>query len=156
MKQFTHFDFKSENHDLDIVVVCDGLNSPANIGGVLRVADAFGVSEVVFLSEKKKMTPRAKSVSRGTEKFVPHSFVEKFDFDNRDWFCLEFSSISKSIGHLKLNSKKIGLIVGNENEGVQEKFLADFPNFHIDMYGKNSSMNVTNALSIALFKVTCK
>ena len=153
MKQSTHFYFKSANHNLDIVVVCDELESPANIGGVLRLADAFGVSEVVFLGGNKKMSPRAKSVSRGTEKYVNYRFVEEFDFGNRDWFCLELSSISKPVTNFKLTNAKVGVIIGNENSGVRESFLSLFPSFHIPMYGNNSSMNVTNALSATLFRL---
>ena len=154
MKQSTHFDFKSETHSLDIVVVCDELKSPANIGGILRLADAFGVSEVVFLGGNQKMSPRAKSVSRGAEKYVKHRFTEKFDFEQREWFCLELSSTSKPMTTFRLTSEKVGVVVGNENNGVSERFLSLFPSFHIPMYGNNSSMNVTNALSATLFQLT--
>ena len=154
MKQFTHFDYKTESHNLDIVVLCDKMESPANIGSVLRLADTFGVSEVIFLGDNQKLSPRAKSVSRGTQKIVNYRFVEQFDFDERDWFCLELSSESKPITSFKIDSSKIGVILGNENSGVQERFLSLYPNFHIKMFGNNSSMNVSSALSAALFHIT--
>ena len=154
MEQSSHDQFKSENHNLDIVVLCDGLLSPANIGGVLRLSDAFGVSKVVFLGGKKTLTPRAKSVSRGSEKFIEHQFLENFEFDERNWFCLELTSESKSIKKLRLKSSKVGLIIGNESKGVQKKFLELYPSFHIRMFGTNSSMNVTSALSAVLFELT--
>ena len=154
MKQSTHVEFESATHNLDIVVVCDELDSPANIGGVLRLADAFGVSEVVFLGGKQHLSPRAKSVSRGTEKYLDYRFVEKIDFDERDWFCLELSSTSKPIRNFSLTSQKIGVIVGNEKNGVREQYLSLFPSFHIPMFGNNSSMNVTSALSATLFHLT--
>ena len=154
MVQTSHYEFKTENHNLDIVIVCDELVSPANIGGVLRLSDAFGVKEVVFLGGKQTLTTRAKSVSRGTEKFVKYQFLENFEFDTRDWFCLELTRSSTPITSLSLKSNKIGIIIGNENRGVQDRFLELFPSFHIKMFGVNSSMNVTSALSSALFQLT--
>lgn len=152
--QSTHLDFKKENHSLDIVILCDSLSSPANVGGVLRLADAYGVANVVFLNGEGKLTPRAKSVSRGTQNYVNHEFVQEYIFDERDWFCLELTSNSQSLHDLEIKSNKIGLIIGNENKGVMNDFLTRFPSYHIKMFGNNSSMNVTNALSAALFKLT--
>ena len=154
MEQTSHYEFKTENHNLDIVIVCDSLASPANIGGVLRLSDAFGVREVVFLGAKQILTSRAKSVSRGTEKFVKYRFLENFEFDTREWFCLELTKSSSPITSFSLKSNKIGIIIGNENRGVQKRFLELYPSFHIKMFGVNSSMNVTNALSSALFQLT--
>jgi rRNA methylases len=154
MEQSSHYEFKTENHNLDIVIVCDELVSPANIGGVLRLSDAFGVKEVVFLGGGQLLTSRAKSVSRGTEKFVKYRFLENFEFDTRDWFCLELTRSSAPITSLSLKSNKIGIIIGNENRGVQNRFLELFPSFHIKMFGVNSSMNVNSALSSALFQLT--
>ena len=154
MEQTTHYQFKSEKHNLDIVIVCDTMLSPANMGGGLRLADSFGVSKVVFLGEKKTLSSRAKSVSRGAEKFVDYQFTETFNFDNRDWICLELTSKSKPITKFKFSSLNVGIIIGSERTGVQSKFLDKYPSFHIRMFGVNSSMNVTNALSSALFQLT--
>ena len=154
--QSIHSDFKKENHDLDLVVLCDSLCSPANIGGALRLADAFGVKKVVFLEGISELTARAKSVSRGTQKYLDYEFCTEFEFDDRDWFCLELTKTSKSIHDFTVRSNKIGVIVGNENFGVRESFLDKFPSFHIQMFGNNSSMNVTNALSVVLFQLTNK
>ena len=155
--QSNHSEFIREKHALDIVVLCDGLSSPANIGGVLRLADAYGVSKVIFLGGEESITPRAKSVARGTQKYVSHEFkseLEDFDFEDRDWICIELANNSHPLSDLKLSSSKVGVIIGNENTGVSETWLAKFPSFHIKMFGNNSSMNVTNALSAGLFQIT--
>lgn len=152
--QSIHSDFKSESHGLDIVVVCDSLESPANVGGVLRLADAYGVNKVIFLGGIDEFTQRAKSVSRGTQKFVDFTFTNEFDFDDREWFCLELATDSKPLVNFKPESNKIGVIIGNERSGVREEFLSRYPSYHIKMFGNNSSMNVTNALSGALYQIT--
>lgn len=157
--QSSHNEFNSSEHQLDIVLICDHVNLPANIGGVLRLADAYGVSETIFLSEETKISPKAKSVSRGTNKFVNYKFVEQLDAsffeEDREWICLEITSNSKPITSFKPGSnQKVGVIIGNENRGIQERFLQEIEAFHIKMYGKNSSMNVTNSLSALLFYLT--
>jgi len=154
--QSIHSDFKSQSHKLDIIILCDALGSPANIGGTLRLADAYGVSKVIFLQGISELTTRAKSVSRKTQNYVDFKFCSEFKFDDRDWFCLELTTESKPIKEFKYTSNKIGVIIGNENSGVRDVFLNRFPSFHIQMFGKNSSMNVSNALSAVLFQLTNK
>lgn len=156
MTQLTHYDFKGAKHPLDIVVLCDNLVSPANVGAVLRLADAFGARKVIFLKGVKALTRRSKSVSRGTEAFVNIEFSDvppKFEAD-RFWFNLELTTDSTSLSDLQLTSNKIGIVIGNEIEGVSLDLLQKHPSFHIKMFGKNSSMNVASALSVALYHCT--
>lgn len=155
--QSDHSEFRSEKHELDIIVLCDDLSSPANIGGVLRLADAYGVSKVVFLGGEENITPRAKSVARGTQNYVNYEFkskLEDIDLEGREWICIELANNSNPLSDLKLSSSKIGMIIGNENTGVSAIWLEKFPVFHIKMFGNNSSMNVTNALSAGLYQIT--
>tara|TARA_B100000795_G_C22584481_1_gene355081 strand:+ start:100 stop:579 length:480 start_codon:yes stop_codon:yes gene_type:complete len=155
--QSDHSEFRSEKHELDIIVLCDDLSSPANIGGVLRLADAYGVSKVVFLGGEENITPRAKSVARGTQNYVNYEFkskLEDMDLEDREWICIELANNSNPLSDLKLSSSKIGMIIGNENTGVSAIWLEKFPVFHIKMFGNNSSMNVTNALSAGLYQIT--
>ncbi len=47
----------------------------------------------------------------------------------------------------------VALIVGNESLGVSQTALDKCStSVHIDMYGNNSSMNVSSALAIVLYK----
>ena len=42
---------KESNHSekvFPIVLICDGLKSPSNIGGVFRVCDALGIPKIIF------------------------------------------------------------------------------------------------------------
>ena len=43
--------FKKQEHS--IILICDSVNSPANMGGLLRLADSFGVQKVIFGGMKK-------------------------------------------------------------------------------------------------------
>ena len=70
--------------------------------------------------------------------------------------ALEITDESKALETLKVeNDKPVALIVGNENFGISEAVLKQCNEVvHIDMYGKNSSMNVVQATSIALYAIT--
>jgi tRNA G18 (ribose-2'-O)-methylase SpoU len=158
-KQKTHSQFIKDHHNLDIVVLCDDLTSPANIGGVLRLADAYGVNEVVFVSEdKEKLSPKIKSVSRGTQNYVKNSFSKDYQSIeeelDRVWICLEITKNSTPLKSLGTLPSKVGIIIGNENKGINATLLERFPAYHLKMYGNNSSMNVTNSLSAMLFYIT--
>lgn len=152
--QSIHSDFIKNVHELDIAIFCDALESPANVGGVLRLADAYGASKVIFFEGVNQITPRVKSVSRGTQNYIDFEFCTEFDFDEREWFCLELTSSSESLSQFNPQSKRIGIIIGNENRGVRGDFIERFQSYHVRMFGNNSSMNVTNALSAALYSIT--
>lgn len=157
--QITHDQFTKCKHDLDIVIFCDQLSSPANIGGVFRLADAYGAGKIIFYSEDKTtLSPKVKAVSRGAQNFVEYEFVSSPDILNEDpernWYCLEITENSTPVAELKLSNSKIGVIIGNESKGVSYEFLKRFPAYHLKMFGNNSSMNVTNSLSAILFYIT--
>ena len=47
------------------------------------------------------------------------------------------------------------LVVGSERNGIQHEILTCADSvYHIPMYGQNSSMNVAQATSIALYEIT--
>jgi tRNA G18 (ribose-2'-O)-methylase SpoU len=158
-KQKTHSEFSRDEHGLDITILCDDVKSPANIGGVLRLADAYGVNQIVFISdEKEKLSPKVKSVSRGAQNYLNYSFSKDYNILELDperlWICLEITDTSIPVTELVSIPSKIGIIIGNENRGVNSELLERFASYHLKMYGNNSSMNVTNSLSAILFYLT--
>ena len=49
------------------------------------------------------------------------------------------------------------MLIGNEIDGISETFLKKSHQvIHIEMFGKNSSMNVVQATGIALYELTKK
>lgn len=155
MNQLAHSEYVKSHHDKDIVVLCDALELSSNVGGVLRLCDAFGVKKVMFLNSFAELTRKSKAAARGTHNTVNYEFTQTYSFENEDrfWFNLELTSTSEKISSIKVSSEKIGIIIGNEKAGVSDNFLKNFPSYHIDMYGENSSMNVSSALAIALYQV---
>ena len=70
--------------------------------------------------------------------------------------ALEITNNSKPLREINFAKLgKVALIVGNERRGISKEFLSQSDkSVHIDMYGKNSSMNVATALAIACYKIT--
>lgn len=162
--QLTHHHAQLQQRCFDIVLLCDGVNSPANKGGLLRLADSFGVQKVIFAnSELDLESPRLKRTARSTQKWVPTEVtkdiiatISNYQEENYITIALEITTQSVPIAQLDfLNLKKILLVIGEENFGVSAQVLEKcHAHAHISMFGKNSSMNVTQASAIALYEIT--
>lgn len=149
---------------VEIIVVCDGMQSPANIGGLFRICEAFGVIRIIFSETNIDFnSARLKRTARGTNERVPYDFTEDIDktlheYSNLgfDILGLEITSTSQPLANLEITAQqKVVWVIGHESTGISEKVLQNFKNhYHIDMFGSNSSINVIQALGIALFKAT--
>jgi len=149
---------------VEIIVVCDGMQSPANVGGLFRICEAFGVARIIFSETTIDFnSARLKRTARGTNDRVPYSLTEdiletliEYTSLGFDIFGLEITSTSQPLASLEVSEqRKVVWVIGHESTGVSEKVLHSYKNhYHIDMFGSNSSINVIQALGIALFKVT--
>jgi 23S rRNA (guanosine2251-2'-O)-methyltransferase len=161
--QLTHYNssFKKQRHS--ITVICDNVTNAPNIGSLFRIADAFGIEQLIFCGSDIPLGKRMTKTSRSTEKYVNHSVVEdiesKIEIFKASGFyliALEITEKSQSLSEFKLQTNQpIALILGDENFGISDTILnqADAV-IHINMYGNNSSMNVVQATGIALYEIT--
>ncbi len=146
-----------------VVLLCDDLQSPANIGAIFRLCDAFGVTEVIFKNPIDLSSNRLKRTARNTEKTVTHRIIEnlkttllEYQKKNYTTLALEISSTSIPLSQISIvENNPIVLVVGNERRGVSEEILQIVTQVaHINMFGTNSSMNVAQATAIALYELT--
>ena len=147
-----------------IILICDGIKSPANIGGLFRICEAFGVSEVIFGAGRFDInSARIQRTSRGTHLKVPYSqvtdisdIIQQLKDQQYKVIALEITQTSILIENLSFNpTDKIALIVGSEQQGISEELLeATTLHAHIEMFGNNSSMNAVQATGIALYILT--
>lgn len=134
------------------------------MGSIFRLADAFKVKEIIFCGTLPDLkSSRLRRTARNTERTV--SFRESDNINNSldelkslDFICiaLEIASDSVPISSIEISStRKIALIVGSEREGINHKTLKKCrKTVHIPMFGVNSSMNVAQAMGIALYELT--
>jgi len=163
LEQLTHYNTNFTKKKFPITLVCDNITNAPNIGSLFRIADAFGVSELIFCGEHIPLGRKMTKTSRATERIVNYKVetsaldvVTKIKSKNHHIISLEITSNSKPIHQYKISKNHpIALIVGDENFGVSEDILKlSDAIIHIDMFGQNSSMNVVQAANIALYEIT--
>jgi tRNA G18 (ribose-2'-O)-methylase SpoU len=160
--QTNHHNSSFQKHNFPIVLVCDNITKAPNIGSLFRTAEAFGVEKLIFCGENVPLGRRMTKTSRATEKSVVHE-VHKTILDvvtelKKQGYLivsLEITSGSLPIHKYRFPSQPLALILGDENHGISEPVLKQSDvSLHIDMFGHNSSMNVVQAASIALYEIT--
>ncbi|MEO6175924.1 MAG: TrmH family RNA methyltransferase [Flavobacterium circumlabens] len=162
--QLTHSENQFERKTFPITLVCDHIYFQQNIGSLFRIGEAFGVENIIFLGKDIPLTPRKiNKTSRSTHLHVPHTIIEETTEltaylieNNFEIIALEIASNSKPLKELILpENKKIALLIGSEVDGVSDELLKiSHQIVHINMFGNNSSMNVVQAASIALYEIT--
>lgn len=163
MNQLTHYNstFKKQKHP--ITLVCDNISNAPNIGSLFRIADAFGIEELIFCGENVSLGKRMTKTSRSTEKYVKHKInlnieatIELLKASNHYIIALEITENSIDLSKFLLHTNQpIVLILGDENFGVSEAILNKCDAIlHLNMFGNNSSMNAVQATSIALYEIT--
>lgn len=161
--QLNHYNTNFKQQTFPITVVCQNVTNAPNIGSLFRTSDAFGIKELVFTGTEIPLGRKMTKTSRATEKFVNYKVVEDaFGFisnlknEGHQIISLEITDNSSAIHNYNFDlNKPIVLVVGDENFGVSEHILnISDAVIHIDMFGQNSSMNVVQATSIALYEMT--
>ncbi len=140
------------------IIVADNLRTPENMGLILRLAANVNACVTLFLSDNdsKFKTSKIKRTSSGASekinwKIIKTSELMSYIPEDYTLIALETSKDSKSIFSFRFPKKSV-IIVGNEVLGIQKKLLdISQCKVHIPVPGKLSSLNVTHALSIALF-----
>lgn len=161
--QRNHYNSSFKKETFPVVLICDNISNAPNIGSLFRTADAFGVEKLIFCGESIEFSRKVTKTSRATEKAVNfllnqdiYQVVDTYKNKGYQILAIEITTNSKPIHHFKFpNNKPLAVIVGSENFGLSEDVLSLCDDsLHIEMYGQNSSMNVVQATSIALYEIT--
>ena len=137
-------------------IVAAGLQTPENIGSVLRLADAAGCPEVMFVNSAIQHPTRIRRTARNTDALVKWKFcseeqvLEQFAAFE-PLIAIELTTASMNIFETRL-PVKCTFVIGSEKHGISPRILAQCQRaVHIPMYGVNGSMNVTHELAVELF-----
>jgi len=165
-RQLDHDEVGFTKEKFPIILITDRISSPANLGSLLRLADAFHIEKIMVLDSIIDFNSnRLKRTARSTEKTVSIEFYEgleeilkEIEPKNYQWVSLEITETSFPIADLDIDpTKKIALVVGEERSGVSQELLSmSDHSVHIPMFGNNSSMNVAQATGIGLYEITKK
>ncbi|MEZ0129255.1 TrmH family RNA methyltransferase [Flavobacterium sp. LBUM151] len=121
--QLTHKENQFERKTFPITLVCDHIYFQQNIGSLFRIAEAFGVENIIFLGKDIPLTPRKiNKTSRSTHLHVPHTVIEQTNelvayltTNNFEIIALEIASNSKPLKEVVIpDNQKIALLLGQK------------------------------------------
>lgn len=163
--QLEHENTPKDTSNTEIFILANLVESPANLGAIFRLGDAFGVKKIFLSTSQVSMmeSNRFKRMSRSTEKYLSfhveediQSLIEHIKSMSIPLYALESTTQSKSITSTT-KITKVALLMGSERNGIPSQLL-DLceASFHIPLYGHNSSINVAQATAIALYELQRK
>ncbi|MDC7993479.1 TrmH family RNA methyltransferase [Altibacter sp. HG106] len=163
-RQTSHTQSPFQHRSSGIHLLCDGVQSPANVGGLFRLAEAFGVTQLYFANASINFnSERLKRTARNTVRRIPYvsdvssqAIIQQFRSKQIPVYALEITTDSIPLQQLsRTQQQSLALVIGNERHGVSENVLKVVDqSLHIPMFGQNSSMNVIQATAIALYALT--
>jgi len=143
-----------------LVLVCDGIQDPGNLGTIIRSAAAFGVDSVILTGESADIyNPKVIRASSGAIFDVPIHYcgADFLDAFRRNGYKVIVSTLgaenTTEISEIKKNASSFVLVFGNEGRGVSPeiKSKADMF-FHIPIKRRVESLNVTAAVAVTLYE----
>ncbi len=141
---------------IELVVVCQSVAYPVNVGSIFRIADALHASEV-FLTGITPTPPHPtiSKVGRDKDRTVPWRYVEKpeaalQEIRSRGFRIIALEITDRCQPYFSVDyTHQVALLLGNEDHGVTRACLAlcDSAVF-VPMYGKGKSLNVHVSLAV--------
>ena len=143
-----------------LVIILDQIQDPANVGAIVRSAVAFN-ADCIISSTNTSVTdiPSIARASSGYWCELPIVFVNNITrailkLKDRGYWCYGLDQNATQELHKTDFTKRTALVVGNEQSGMRRlvKETCDIM-VRIQVSGKMESLNVSNALAIAMHKV---
>lgn len=156
MKKDCHSDSDSYG---DFILALDRLQDPANIGAVMRSAEAFGVKDIVLSRDCCDIySPKVLRAAMGSAFRINAKTADlaKFLSEKRgqgyDIIGAGLDKSFKTVDKLHESKRKV-LIIGNEGNGISKEIckICSF-GIYIPMYGQNESLNAAVAASIIMWE----
>ena len=140
-------------------LILDNLQDPGNVGTLVRSALAFGFDDIYLVDGAD---PYSEKVIRSSAGLIMSARLHVCDFqtilENKDKIAEVFMVADmngENINSIRLPKSKIAVIIGNEGQGVSEKFI-NLANtiVAIPMTQKVESLNAGVAGSIIMQKIS--
>ncbi|MEY3050721.1 MAG: hypothetical protein RLY31_506 [Bacteroidota bacterium] len=149
--------------DNRLEIICEDIQVPENIGMIFRLAEAFAVCRI-HLSQGCLPLPNQKTTkaSRGAVRLVPHlrfpdtvDLIRSLQKEGYRITALETGPDSRPLRQLDFRAAgRMALLVGGEKYGIRPETLAAADDRAcIPLNGRHRSINVANALAIALYEI---
>ncbi len=139
--------------DRGLLVVCAGIQDPGNLGAIVRVAEAAGVSALVTLpGSADPFSPKGVRGSMGSVLRLPTFEIE--DPDELEGFRLAALVPRDGIDYREADyARPMAILLGREGAGLDPSLLARAElALTIPMQGEVESLNVATAAALVLFE----
>ena len=144
--------------DEGVILALDGVQDPQNLGSILRAADSFGVSCVVWSKNRSApVTDSVSSASAGALQFVQTAVVSNLREALVRLKKLGFASVATIIGDEAMDlysftfPPRTILILGGESDGVQQLIAKESDHkVYVQQHGVVDSLNVGQATAVFL------
>lgn len=139
------------------IIALDDVSDPANIGTIIRTADAAGCSCVVLSPDSADpYSPKAVRASMGSLFHLPviraelGSCLGALLTKGYEIACADL----KGDDEFQLKPENTCLVIGNESRGISEEILSlATALIRIPIYGKAESLNAAVAAGILIYKI---
>ena len=144
----------------NLVIICDEITDPHNLGAIIRTADAAGATGVIVPKRRSvHVTPVVAKTAAGATEYVKIARVTNLNRTIDDLkemgYWIVGADMDGDRNYFEADLKgKIGLVIGSEGKGISRmiKERCDFL-VKIPMRGKVSSLNASAAASILMYEV---
>jgi RNA methyltransferase, TrmH family len=141
-----------------LVLICQGVEKPGNLGAMLRTADAAGVEAVVAVDPVTDWSnPNLVRASKGTVFSVPVASSDTAEI--LTWLSDHGIALAATTPDTDLNYTDVGyegpiaIAVGAEKYGLTDEILAaaDY-RIRIPMAGRANSLNVATSAAVVIYE----
>lgn len=139
----------------ELTIVLDGIQDPGNMGTILRLADWFGVKQLVCSKDTVDCyNSKVIQASMGAIYRIPVHYTDLANYLS-ETMQPKYGAMLNGSNYKTISYPKDAiLIMGNEGKGVRPEIeaLIDFP-ITIPRFGEAESLNVATATAILLAEI---
>ena len=135
-----------------LILALDGISDPGNLGTIIRLADWYGVSQVLCSQDcADPYSPKTISATMGAFTRVTINQLELPQYLKETELPVYGAYLSGENIHQSLFPRDLILVMGSESQGIREE-LANFitDKVTIPSFGESESLNVGVATGIIL------
>ena len=133
-------------------IALDDIRDPGNLGTIIRIADWYGIPQIVCSSETTDAyAPKVVSASMGSFLRVKIAYGDLANFLSTASVPVYGAILDRGESVHRLSAQEKGgiILLGNESAGVQSNLTAFIDQYiHIPRYGQAESLNVGVAAAI--------
>jgi tRNA G18 (ribose-2'-O)-methylase SpoU len=150
--------------DQALVLVADGLETPGNLGTLIRTLDACAADALVVTDRRTPVLhPKVFRASHGASLTVPYVVFDDTDaaagwLHEHEFSVLLADAVEDAVGYRDADwTGRVALVLGNERYGVSPTWRArGSRSVAVPMLGRGDSLNAAVAASVLLFEARAR